>query len=101
MSLFTTLGGGAGAGGGGGDSGDVLLDDDGNVILDDDGNVMLSDGADDECCCGEAVLYTQARRCSDDSLVALWLPEVVAIVYRVRASDGLCYYFDPADNGAG
>jgi hypothetical protein len=83
-------------------AGDVLLDDDGNVILDDDGNVLLSDGADDDCCCGEAQLYTQARLCETDDLVNLWVVgEQPVRGYAVRQTDGLCYYFDPADVGAG
>jgi hypothetical protein len=45
----------------------------------------------------------QARKCSDNSLAGLWissnsLPKPFTSVYTVkRTSDGLCYYFDPAD----
>lgn len=82
-------------------NGDVLLDPDGNVLLDSDGDVLLDDGSGSPCrCCGGG--YRQARRCSDDGLVDVWMTtddaDTLTGAFKISPEgSGSCFYFNFAD----
>lgn len=90
MSLFTLLSSPAPAAPTG--DGTWKLDAAGNLVLNGAGDVAT------EC---DSVLYSQARRCSDNALVNLWTSEVLSDLYIFRHSDGVCYKFLTSDTPSG